>query len=242
MDPKSYVKNWYGSNQPTIADKIKNLLKPDNEPLAKKAITAHYRIKSALSRVKAYIDRLNEKDRELFEKAVEALIRRDEVHAKMYVNEVAEIRKIAKQLLMVEYVLEQASLRLETIMILGQAFGDIAPVVSIVKDAGSLLRGIAPDIWIELTMAANDLSTVLAATGVDLSSETSISLSQEAKKIFEAARVAAEQKIKEAFPELPSPLSITTKNSTTNEVLETSLDTGIEGLDKKKSKEAKDLV
>ncbi|WFO75277.1 hypothetical protein J4526_09485 [Desulfurococcaceae archaeon MEX13E-LK6-19] len=242
MDPKSYMKNWYGSNQPTIADKIRSFLKPDNEPLAKKAITAHYRIKSALSRVKAYIDRLNEKDKELFEKAVEALIKRDEVHAKMYVNEVAEIRKIAKQLLMVEYVLEQASLRLETIMILGQAFGDIAPVVSIIKDAGSLLRGIAPDIWIELTMAANDLSTVLAATGVDLGGETSISLSQEAKKIFEAARIAAEQKIKEAFPDLPTTLSLSTKESAEKELLESSLGTGIDSLDKKKKSEVKDLV
>lgn len=203
MNPSSYMKKWYGEEQQSIADKIRNILKPDNEPLARKAITAHYKIKSALSRVKAYIERLNEKDRELFEKAVEALMKKDEIHAKMYVNEVAEIRKMAKQLLMVEYVLEQVSLRLETVIFLGQAFVDIAPVLSVIKDAGTILKGIAPDVWIDLTMAVNELSQVLASTGVELGGETSITLSQEAKKIFEAAKLAAEHRIKEIFPELP---------------------------------------
>lgn len=205
MKPEDYLKKWYGASGPTIADKIKNLFKiGPEEPLAKRAVMAHYRIKSALSRIRAYIDRLNERDRELFERTVESLMKKDEIRAKIYANEVAEIRKVAKQLLMVEYVLEQASLRLETFIIVGGAFGDIVPVIGIVKEASNILKSIAPDLWIELNMAVNELSLIMAATGIDITSEAGITLSDEARKIFEEAKIVAEQRMKEKFPELPS--------------------------------------
>ncbi len=208
MNPNTYIKKWYGENEPTIADKIKSLFRTGgNEPLAKRAVMAHYRIKSALSRIRAYVDRLNERDKELFEKAVESLMRKDEIHAKIYVNEVAEIRKVARQLLMVEYVLEQASLRLETFIILGNAFGDIVPVVGIIKEASNILKGIAPDLWIELNMAVNELSMIMAATGIDVAAGADVTMSEEARKIFEEAKIVAEQRMKEKFPELPAALS-----------------------------------
>ena len=214
MDSNSFIKNWYGSNEPTIADKLRNLFKNEREPLARKAVMAHYRIKSALSRVRAYIDRLNDRDRELFERAVEALMRKDEVHAKIYVNEVAEIRKVARQLLTVEYVLEQASLRLETFVMIGEAFTAVIPVVGVIKEAANILRGIAPDVWIDLNMAVNDLSMVMSATGIDLGGEAGISMSSEAKRIFEEAKIVAEQRMKEKFPELPSLIASSTEANT----------------------------
>ncbi len=213
MDSNSFVKSWYGSNEPTIADKLKGLFKNEREPLARKAIMAHYRIKAALSRIRAYIDKLNDRDRELFERAVEALMRKDEVHAKIYVNEVAEIRKVARQLLTVEYVLEQASLRLETFVMIGEAFTAVIPVVGVIKEAANILRGIAPDVWIDLNMAVNDLSMVMSASGIDLGGEASISMSSEAKRIFEEAKIVAEQRMKEKFPELPSLIASSEANS-----------------------------
>ncbi len=205
MGAARFAQMWEGSREPTIVDKIRGFLSHDNEPMAKKAIMANYRIKAALGRIRAYIDKLNARDRELFSRAVEALMRRDEYRAKMYVNEVAEIRSIAKQLLTVEYVLEQASLRLETFLIVGGAIKEVLPVIDIVKEASGLLKGLAPDAWIELTLAMNDLNSVMTSTGFGVAGEHSITLSSaEAKRIFEEAKVVAEQQMKEKFPELPS--------------------------------------
>ncbi len=208
MVADSFVKNWYGSNEPTLADRIRGFFRNEGKaPLARKAIMANYRIKMALSRVRAYIDKLRERDRDLFERAVEALMRKDEAHAKMYVNEVAELRKVARQLLMIEYVLEQASLRLETFIIVGETFTNIIPVVGVIKEASRILRGIAPDVWVELNMAVNDLSLVMAAGGIDIGGDITISMSEEAKKIYREAELVAEQRMKEKFPELPTLVS-----------------------------------
>ncbi len=214
MGADTFIKNWYGSNEPTIADKIKGLFKTEKVPLARRAIMAHYRIKSALNRVRAYIDKLNERDRELFERAVESLMRKDEPHAKIYVNEVAEIRKVARQLLKIEYVLEQASLRLETFIIVGETFTNIIPVVDVIKEASKILRGIAPDVWIDLNLAVNDLSMIMSATGIDLGGEAGITMSEEAKRIYREAEIVAEQRMKEKFPELPSLVSTSKESST----------------------------
>lgn len=204
MAEKAFERAWYGASEPTIGEKLKSIFKNDKEPLSKRAVMANYRVRSALNRVRSYIDRINERDKELFERAVESLMRKDEARAKIYVNEVAEIRKIARQLLTVEYVLEHASIRLDTFMIVGEAFTTVAPVVGILKEAANILRGIAPDLWIDLNMAVSDLSTVMSAAGFDVGLGTEITMSPEAKKIFEEARIVAEQRLRERFPELPA--------------------------------------
>ena len=204
MGMAKFSKMWDGGSEPTIMDKIRGFLSNDREPVVKKAVMANYRIKSALGRVRAYVDKLNARDRELFNRAVEALMRRDELRAKMYINEVAEIRGIAKQLLMVEYVLEQASLRLETFLIIGHAIKEVLPVVDVVKQASGLLKGLAPDAWIDLTLAVNELNTVISSAGFGPVGEHTVTLSPEAKRIFEEAKAVAEQQMKEKFPELPS--------------------------------------
>ncbi len=146
MTADAFVKSWYGSTEPTIADKIKSLFRNEKVSLARRAIMAHYRIKSALTRVRAYIDRLNDRDRELFERAVDAIMRNDGMRAKIYINEVAEIRKVARQLIKIEYVLEQASLRLETFLTVGETLTSIIPVVDVVKEASKILSSIVPDV------------------------------------------------------------------------------------------------
>jgi len=132
----------FGTREPTVGEKIKSFFKNDKEPLEKKAIMAHYRIKTAIGRVRSYIDRLSQKDRELFERVVEALMKRDEARAKMYAKEVSEIRKISKQLLMVEYVLEHAAIKLETFMIFGGAITELKPVLAVMKQAVGVLRSV----------------------------------------------------------------------------------------------------
>lgn len=187
----------------TIGDKLRKLFTNDKDPMEKKAIIAQYRIKTAIGRINNYLDKLSERDRELFGVIVESLTRKDELRAKMYAKEVAEIRKVSKQLLTVQYALEHAALKLETFIIYGGAINEIAPVLGVIREAVNILRGVAPDIWVDLQYAVRELEAAVGAGIVDLTMDVGTGLDSEAKKVLEEAKIVAEQKMRERFAELP---------------------------------------
>lgn len=199
----------------TIGDKIRKLFTNENESLEKKTILAQYRLKTAMGKIANYIDKLSERDRVLFENIVDAMIKKDELRAKMYAKEVAEIRKITKQLLTVQYALEHASLKLETFMIYGGAINEVVPVIGVMREALGIVKNIAPDIWIDLQVAVRELETAMGESMADLGLSVDVGMDAEAKKILEEARIVAEQKIRETFPELPKALPTPSTGQTT---------------------------
>ncbi|MEM0218056.1 MAG: Snf7 family protein [Desulfurococcaceae archaeon] len=192
----------------TIGEKLKKLFTNEQESLEKKAIIAQYRLKTAMGRIANYLDKLAERDRALFENIVEALMKKDELRAKMYAKEVAEIRKISKQLLTAQYALEHASLKLETFIIYGGAVSEVAPVLNVLKEAVGIVKNVAPDVWIDLQVASRELEAVIGTGIADLSIDVGIAADSEAKKILEEARIVAEQKMREKFAELPKAVTI----------------------------------
>lgn len=185
----------------TIADKIKKIFVNEQDSMEKKAIIAQYRLKTAMGRIQNYVEKLSERDKVLFEGIVDSLIKKDELRAKMYAKEVAEIRKISKQLLTVQYALEHAALKLETFIIYGGAVSEVAPVVGVMREALGIVKNIAPDVWIDLQVAVRELETAMGGSIIDLSVD--VSADTEAKKILEEAKIVAEQKMREKFAELP---------------------------------------
>jgi division protein CdvB (Snf7/Vps24/ESCRT-III family) len=187
----------------TIGEKIKKIFVNEQDSLEKKAIIAQYRLKTAMGRIANYLEKLSERDKVLFESIVDALVKRDEVRAKMYAREVAEIRKISKQLLTVQYALEHAALKLETFLIYGGAINEVVPVIGVMKEAIGIVKNIAPDVWIDLQVAVRELEAAMGEGIVDLTLGVDVGLDTEAKKILEEAKIVAEQKMREKFPELP---------------------------------------
>ncbi|OYT40461.1 MAG: hypothetical protein B6U89_02070 [Desulfurococcales archaeon ex4484_58] len=201
------VSDWLNRREETIGDKLKSWFKNDREPIDKKAILAHYRIKTAIGRITGYLDKLEQRDKELFQVIVESLMKRDERRAKMYAKELSEIRKISKQLITAKYALEQVSLKLETFLIFGGAVKELVPVVNVMREAVEITKTVAPDVWIELQYAIKELEASMSAGIADISTELDIGLDAEAKKILEEARIAAEQSLKEKYAELPKMIS-----------------------------------
>lgn len=209
---KDFQKYWEGNQDRNWLQGIKGALKP-KEPLKYKIIHAHYQISSMISRLDAYIGRLEERGKILFERVVEAQMSKDTARAAMYANEVAEIRKITRQLLMTQIALEQVQLRLETVNELGDVFVNLIPVVGVINELKTVLKGVMPELSIELGELGEGLQEVIIAAG-DFTGAYSYSAapSPEARKILEEAAAIAEQRMKEKFPELPlSSASITQK-------------------------------
>jgi len=200
---KGFEKVWQGK-QDTISDKIKRSLGRE-KPLRYRMAMASYKIRSMVSRIEVFIERMKERDRILFERVVDALMVKDTARATMYANEVAELRKVVKQLLTVQIALEQITLRLETVQEIGDVMVALGPVLGIVKELRSTLRGLLPEIGIELAEVEDMLrDTVLEAGEVLGGGGYDVIASPEARKILQEAQVIAEQKMKEKFPELPS--------------------------------------
>lgn len=199
-----FIKNWNGKQEPTLAEKLKTAFKPQ-QPLRYKLVMANYRLKTTISRLDVYISKLQERDRSLFEKVVEAQMSKDNMRAAMYANEIAEIRKITKQLLATQIALEQVQLRLETVTELGDVFNSLVPVVGVIRELRYAMKGVMPELSVELADLEEGLQEIVieagefSGTGVDFTST-----SPEARKILEEATMVAEQRMKEKFPSLPS--------------------------------------
>ncbi len=196
-------KKWEGGE--SISSKIKKTF-GKKEPIKYKLLMSNYRIKNMVSRIDVQLERLRERDKSLFERVVEAIISRDHTRAQMLANEIAEIRKAVKQLTVIQIAMEQISMRIETVLLLGDTFANLAPVLGVIKELKSLVKGVLPEFSYEMIELEENLREVAMETGEGLSvtsTYTSYS-SPEARKILEEAQIIAEQKMRENFPELPS--------------------------------------
>ena len=207
-----FEKRWAGG--PTVGEKIKELFKK-KEPIKQKIVMADYKIRAMISRLEVFIERLRERDRTLFEKVVDALTQGDEVRAAMYANEIAEIRKMVKQLTITQVALEQVALRLDTVLTMGDIMSGLIPVVGVIKELRGIIKGIMPEISLELSEVEEGLRDVVISAGEALGMPTGeIYTTPEARKILEEAKVIAEQRMKEKFPELPATVTAAANKAT----------------------------
>ena len=202
MSLKDFEKRWAGG--PTVGEKLRDIF-TKKTPIKQRLVIANYKIRAMVSRLEVFIERLRERDRMLFERVVDAITQGDETRAVMYANEIAEIRKLVKQLTITQVALEQVALRIETVLTMGDVMSGLAPVVGVIKELKNMLRGIMPEISLELSEVEEGLRDVVLTTGEALGMPVGADIyaSPEARKILEEAKIVAEQRMKEKFPELP---------------------------------------
>lgn len=147
---------------------------------------------------------MKRRDLKFFDKCIEAQVNQNRDRAILYANECAEIRKLAKLILSSEVALEKVIIRLETISELSDVVGAIGPIIGIVQETQGRLKGIVPSVSGKLEEVTGILNTSMTKMGSVYAASPSLrSLDREAEKILEEANVAAEDKIREKFPQLP---------------------------------------
>ncbi len=204
MGINDFAKSWAGNDAPNIIEKAKRFINPP-PPLKQRLLLAQYRIKNQIAKLEHFLYRIQERDKQLFEKVVEAKMAGDELRARMYANEVAELRKIAKTVMAVQVALEQVALRIDTTIALGDVATGIAPIVGLVNELRKTLMGVMPTMAMELGEIDELLRSVVVEAGSFTGTSTFYTAaSPEAKKILEEASAVAEQRMKEMFPELPA--------------------------------------
>src|SRR5881397_4357312 len=188
-------------------------------PLKERIEQALFRLNTQKAKLEQTSMRLQQRDKEMFQRTVGAELSKDGSHARLYANECAEIRKMAHIVLSSELALERVILRLQTIEEFGDIMTQIAPVIGIVRETRGRIAGVIPEVATELGEVNNMLSDMSLETGevqdqnLDLTASSS-----EARKVLEESNIIASQQIKERFPELPLPEPRQTTNAPVTQV------------------------
>ena len=174
-------------------------------PLKDRVATAVFLLDSTTNKLKTLSDSLSRKDEKYFEHCIQAIVSEDTARAKMYANECAEIRKLARLLISSQVALEQASLRLNTIGTISDVLTNVTPIMAIVQETGSRLKGIVPSVTGKLQEVDSVLKSSLLNMGT-ASGDTRQS-DFEVQRILEDANRAAEETVRIKFPEFPTTLT-----------------------------------
>jgi len=203
---EEWSKRWTGPEEEgeSIAKRIRDIISPP-PPVRQQIVTALYKIGAQINKLDYSLAKLQSYDKMLFEKTVNALIEGDKSKAAMYANEVAEVRKMAKVIMTVRYALERVKLRLETAVIFGDVQANLAPAIVALRQVAGYIKGMIPDVFAELVEIDENLQVAMlqATTHAPIMLESTY-VTEEAQKILRDASIVAEQRLKEAFPELPT--------------------------------------
>ena len=168
---------------------------------------ALFRLGSQKEKLEHMSARLQQRDKEMFQRCIGAQLSKDQAHAALYANECAEIRKMAHLTLSSELALERVILRMQTVEEFGDIMAQIAPVIGVVRETRGRIAGVIPEVANELGEVNNmlsDMSMETGQVGEDQGFDMSAS-STEARKVLEESSAIASQQMKERFPELPLP-------------------------------------
>jgi len=201
MDNK-IVKNWSQDSEESMVHKISEKMHRAS-PLRERIAGATYRLKLQTDKLEQATTRMQHHDRELFEKCVSAQLARDNSRATIYANECAEVRKMARVILLSQLAIEQVMLRMETIEEFGDVITGMAPVTGVIRTLKGKLSGIIPEVSYELGSVDEMLNGMMIDTGEASGSSLTVNATDgESKKILDEASLIAEQKMKEKFPDI----------------------------------------
>lgn len=182
--------------------KLKTLF--HKEALEDKIPLVILKLESALNRLDTICDNLRKEDTELFERCIDARVKGDKIHAMMYANECAEIRKIVRLVISSRYALEQTVLRLHTVKKLGNIMLTVSPVIDVLKETKGRLIGIVPNVAQSLNDANRILVTSLSNMGTStVENVRPLVYNEDAQKVLREAELAAEETIRKKFPKIP---------------------------------------
>jgi division protein CdvB (Snf7/Vps24/ESCRT-III family) len=176
------------------------------EPLKPQISRVLTRVETQNQRINAYISKYDSRDKEIFEKIVQAHQRHDDAHAKMLADELSEVRRQKNVLMHSSLALENVCLRLRTVYEFGNTASSMTGVMRTLRSIRSGISGMLPDIGKEIFMVERTLGDMVMDIGgtVDATFEFTPA-SEDANRILKEAAVVVESRTKERLPSLSIP-------------------------------------
>jgi division protein CdvB (Snf7/Vps24/ESCRT-III family) len=192
--PMSFLKKW---DEKGRFSKVKGPLKPKIEEAIKIINLQMQRLELKGAKIREY-------DRALFEKVVYYYRRRDLTRAKMYANELTEVRKLERIIATSKLALEQIVTRLGTVKEYGDVAASVAPALFAVKKIYGGVTQLIP----EADQSFQRLGEVLDGLMVEASqySDQIVSpayIAEEGQGILQSAAKIAESDLSKTLPKIP---------------------------------------
>ena len=153
----SFSEKWNVlKNKETLSQKFMGTVKPE-APLKHRLDVAQKKLQIQISKLGETEQKLQQKDTMFMDRIVEATKANNQAYAKMYANELAEIRKTNKTVSNAKLSMEQVQIRLNTVSELGDVVVTLSPCMSLIKGLSTSLGGMMP----EVADSMQDLSSML---------------------------------------------------------------------------------
>ena len=207
----SFLNKWKDTvkNNEKLTSAFMGKVKPE-APLKNRLEVAQKKLQLQITKLDEIDTKLNQKNNAIFEKIVEAKKSNNETYAKVYANELAEIRKHEKMVNNAKLSMEQIQIRLNTVSELGDVVVTLSPCMSLIKGLSSSLGGMMPTVADSMQDLSNMLGDIV--TGSSITHDGSIgqveSTNSDAQSILAEAQSIVEGQARQSMPEPPSTTTI----------------------------------
>ena len=200
----SFSNNWVKEkNIMNTSDKIREAVKTP-QPLKPRIEFAKNRIQSQNQKLDTILDKLNGKEKSLFNQVVNHLQKHDVQESKVLSNELAQVRKSSKLISQLKTSLEQVHLRLDSTVDVGNVMAALGPAMGSLTNLRSGLSGVVPEVDTQLGEINGVFSDIMtSAAGIGNTSIAYDASSEDVDKILSEAGAVAEQRVNENFPDVP---------------------------------------
>ena len=184
-------------------------VRPDM-PLKNRLDEAGKKLQLQIARLAEIDNKLQQKNNLIFNKIVSAKKSNNETYAKVYANELAEIRKHQNMISNAKLSMEQIQIRLNTVSELGDVVVTLSPCMSLIKGLSSSLGGMMPTVSDSMQDLSNMLGDIV--TGSSITHDGSIGqlepTNSDAQSILAEAQSIVEGQTRQSMPEPPSTTTI----------------------------------
>ena len=205
----SFSEKWKVLNKESLSQKFMGTVKPE-APLKHRLDVAQKKLQIQITKLGETEQKLQQKDAMFMDRIVEATKTNNQSYAKMYANELAEIRKTNKTVSNAKLSMEQVQIRLNTVSELGDVVVTLSPCMSLIKGLSTSLGGMMP----EVADSMQDLSSMLGdiVTGSTITHDGTMgefnTSNNEAQAILNEAQAMVEGQTIQNMPEPPVSTSI----------------------------------
>jgi division protein CdvB (Snf7/Vps24/ESCRT-III family) len=202
-------KKWNNNAQSeSIRDKLREAAQSQT-PLKPRIEEAQKKLQIQISKLDSISFKLQEKDKVIFNRIVNAMQNHDSHYGKLLSGELSQIRKTNKMVNSAKLAFEQIQLRLNTMTELGDVVVTLSPAMSVIKGIQGGLKTMLPEADQSFGQISELLGGIMSGSSQMTSSSemvgagvSSISLDEEAVDIMQEASAIVEENTRGKFPDL----------------------------------------
>ena len=200
----SFNTNWVkDKNRLNTAEKIRDTIRTP-QPLKPRIEFAKNRIQSQNQKLDTILDKLNGREKSLFNQVVSHMQKHDLQESKVLSNELAQVRKSSKMISQLKTSLDQVHLRLDSTIDVGNVMAAIGPAMGSLTNLRSGLSGVMPEVDTQLGEINGVFTDIMTnAAGIGKTTIAYDANDEDVDKILSEASAVAEQRVNETFPDVP---------------------------------------